>query len=314
MGMPKPASRPRVALFATCLVDLVRPSVGFAAAKLLEKAGCAVEVPSQTCCGQPAFNSGDRRTARDLALQMQVLAATLTDPGYRQEGVERFRKGIENFFSTRDETPARVLGAASGAVLSDGDPRFSLQPKEAYMALDYAGLFDLVADEPTKVGDSGHTPADVIAMGVGDQDVRDVAGLKSGGGERGHEQVLRVHLAARAGVDQDEAVAVAGQQRLDRQADGVGRLAGGGQGLGDRGLIGPGERLAVHRQRDAAVPQGPGLKLPDLKGMNVLAGRRLGRRGVPSVRGQLTGSKRRYGQDGGEGDQAHEDPPLERTL
>ena len=70
MGMPKPASRPRVALFATCLVDLVRPSVGFAAAKLLEKAGCAVEVPSQTCCGQPAFNSGDRRTARDLALQM----------------------------------------------------------------------------------------------------------------------------------------------------------------------------------------------------------------------------------------------------
>jgi L-lactate dehydrogenase complex protein LldE len=70
MGMPKPASRPRVALFATCLVDLVRPSVGFAAAKLLEKAGCVVEVPSQTCCGQPAFNSGDRRTARDLALQM----------------------------------------------------------------------------------------------------------------------------------------------------------------------------------------------------------------------------------------------------
>lgn len=61
---------PRVALFATCLVDMVRPSVGFATAKLLEKAGCVVEVPPQTCCGQPAFNSGDRRTARDLALQM----------------------------------------------------------------------------------------------------------------------------------------------------------------------------------------------------------------------------------------------------
>lgn len=66
----KPGSKPRVALFATCLVDMVRPSVGFAAATLLERAGCIVEVPPQTCCGQPAFNSGDRRTSRDLALQM----------------------------------------------------------------------------------------------------------------------------------------------------------------------------------------------------------------------------------------------------
>ena len=58
----------KVALFVTCLVDLFRPSVGFASAKLLEQAGCQVEVPAeQTCCGQPAFNSGDARTARDLA-------------------------------------------------------------------------------------------------------------------------------------------------------------------------------------------------------------------------------------------------------
>ena len=58
---------PRVGLFVTCLVDLMRPSVGFAAAKLLEDAGCTVEVPVQTCCGQPAYNSGDRSTTRDLA-------------------------------------------------------------------------------------------------------------------------------------------------------------------------------------------------------------------------------------------------------
>jgi L-lactate dehydrogenase complex protein LldE len=62
--------RPRVGLFATCLVDLIRPSVGFAAAKLIEDSGCEVVVPSQTCCGQPAFNSGDRATARALALQI----------------------------------------------------------------------------------------------------------------------------------------------------------------------------------------------------------------------------------------------------
>ena len=62
-------SVPRVGLLVTCLVDLMRPSVGFAAVKLLEQAGCVVEVPSQTCCGQPAFNSGDRATARKLAAQ-----------------------------------------------------------------------------------------------------------------------------------------------------------------------------------------------------------------------------------------------------
>ena len=62
------ARPPRVGLFVTCLVDLYRPSVGFAAIRLLEQAGCQVEVPrAQTCCGQPAYNTGDRATARDLA-------------------------------------------------------------------------------------------------------------------------------------------------------------------------------------------------------------------------------------------------------
>ncbi len=62
--------QPRAGLFVTCLVDLVRPSVGFAAARLIEAAGCDVIVPQmQTCCGQPAYNSGDRKTSRTLALQ-----------------------------------------------------------------------------------------------------------------------------------------------------------------------------------------------------------------------------------------------------
>ncbi len=63
-------AKPRVGLFVTCLVDLMRPSVGFAAVKLLEDAGCTVEAPVQTCCGQPAYNSGDRGTTRDLAMRM----------------------------------------------------------------------------------------------------------------------------------------------------------------------------------------------------------------------------------------------------
>jgi len=61
----------RVALFVTCLVDLFRPTVGFAAVKLLEEAGCTVEVPrAQTCCGQPAYNSGDRADAKAIAMQV----------------------------------------------------------------------------------------------------------------------------------------------------------------------------------------------------------------------------------------------------
>ncbi len=65
---PALAERPRVGLFVTCLVDLFRPNVGFAAVKLLEDAGCEVGVPDlQVCCGQPAYNSGDGADTRALA-------------------------------------------------------------------------------------------------------------------------------------------------------------------------------------------------------------------------------------------------------
>lgn len=66
---PQPALR--VGLFVTCLVDLFRPSVGFAALKLLEDAGCEVHVPvSQTCCGQPAWNSGDKADTAEIAKEV----------------------------------------------------------------------------------------------------------------------------------------------------------------------------------------------------------------------------------------------------
>jgi len=63
----------RVGLFTTCLVDLMRPSIAFAALKLLENAGYEVTVPAaQTCCGQPGWNSGDRESARSLAEKLIV--------------------------------------------------------------------------------------------------------------------------------------------------------------------------------------------------------------------------------------------------
>lgn len=58
----------QVGLLATCLIDLFRPSAGFAAVKLLEQAGFELVVPeAQTCCGQPAYNGGDARAAQGIA-------------------------------------------------------------------------------------------------------------------------------------------------------------------------------------------------------------------------------------------------------
>ncbi|MFK7944476.1 MAG: (Fe-S)-binding protein [Paracoccaceae bacterium] len=67
--MTKPEN-PRVALMVTCLVDTIRPAVGWSSVKLLEDAGCSVSVPAQTCCGQPNWNSGDKVGAADLARTM----------------------------------------------------------------------------------------------------------------------------------------------------------------------------------------------------------------------------------------------------
>ncbi|PKP92798.1 MAG: peptidase M16 [Alphaproteobacteria bacterium HGW-Alphaproteobacteria-14] len=113
-----------------------------------------------------AFTASATTTPRDLLLQLQVLAATLTDPGYRPEGVERFRKNIDNFFNTLDSTPGRALSSVSGAILSDNDPRFSLQPKEAFFALDYDGLRAAISDRFARgaieiglVGDLGEDTA-----------------------------------------------------------------------------------------------------------------------------------------------------------
>ncbi|MBB4268074.1 (Fe-S)-binding protein [Roseospira visakhapatnamensis] len=77
---PSPGG-PRVALLVTCLVDLFRPPVGFAALRLLEQAGCVVTVPeAQTCCGQPAFNAGDRVAAtRQARFMVEALAAEAVD-------------------------------------------------------------------------------------------------------------------------------------------------------------------------------------------------------------------------------------------
>jgi L-lactate dehydrogenase complex protein LldE len=58
----------QVSLFVTCIVDQLFPRVGLAMAEVLEQAGWQVDFPeAQTCCGQPAYNSGYRDEARVVA-------------------------------------------------------------------------------------------------------------------------------------------------------------------------------------------------------------------------------------------------------
>jgi L-lactate dehydrogenase complex protein LldE len=63
-------SLPKVGLFYTCLVDTLKPNVAKATVKLVESADFKVVIPeNQTCCGRPAFNSGNRRLSREIAKQ-----------------------------------------------------------------------------------------------------------------------------------------------------------------------------------------------------------------------------------------------------
>lgn len=96
--------------------------------------------------GGDAFEMRGTTTPRDLDLQLALLAAAITDPGYRAEGEARFRRNIANFFNGKDATPGRALGNALGGILSDDDPRFTLQPEEAYGALTFERLREAIGE------------------------------------------------------------------------------------------------------------------------------------------------------------------------
>ena len=92
------------------------------------------------------FDATAQTTPADLALQLQLLTAYLTDPGYRPEGQVLYRQNVARFFARKDATPGSALGAAIGGILADNDPRFTLQPPAAYQALDFAGLKATIGD------------------------------------------------------------------------------------------------------------------------------------------------------------------------
>ena len=73
-----PERSPRVGLFVTCLVDLLRPSVGFAAAKLLSDAGCEVEVPTTQTWATEGCSATTSSTSRGYTLKPPVTIMSLT--------------------------------------------------------------------------------------------------------------------------------------------------------------------------------------------------------------------------------------------
>lgn len=120
-----------------------------------------------------AFVSTALTTRRDLALQLQLLAATITDPGFRPEADALYRQSMSNFFARLDATPSSALSNRLPGILSGGDPRFTLQPAEDYQRLTFAKLKQDIGDrlahgaiELTLVGDFDPDAAIALAAGT----------------------------------------------------------------------------------------------------------------------------------------------------
>ncbi|WP_161792410.1 M16 family metallopeptidase [Croceibacterium mercuriale] len=96
--------------------------------------------------GEDRFTLSASTTPADLTLQLQLLAAALTDPGYRPEGEQQHRRSVADFFARAAATPEGTLATQLGAILSDNDPRFSLQPRAEQEAASFADLRATMAD------------------------------------------------------------------------------------------------------------------------------------------------------------------------
>ena len=131
--------------------------------------------------GDDSFRMGATTTPRDLELQLQLMAASLSDPGFRPTGEAQYRQSVDAFFNRKDATAESALGNALGAIASDDDPRFSLQQRQDYMALTMAALRDAIGDrlangavELALVGDFDEQAAiDMVARTLGALPVRE---------------------------------------------------------------------------------------------------------------------------------------------
>ena len=141
--------------------------------------------------GDDAFVAGAATTPSDLELQLQLLAAYLTDPGYRPEGEEQYKLGIANFFARLRATPGSALSAAQGAILSDNDPRFSLGDPREYQALTFAKLRSDIGER------LAHGALEIAIVGDIDEDQTIALVAKTFGALPPREPVFGAWAAAR---------------------------------------------------------------------------------------------------------------------
>jgi zinc protease len=92
------------------------------------------------------FGAAGAVVPKDLDLQMQLLAAFLTDPGKREEAVRLFRRGLPEWYSRLDATPQSALAVAIGKTMNGDDPRFIVPDQEKLTAADFAELDKVLGD------------------------------------------------------------------------------------------------------------------------------------------------------------------------
>ncbi|WP_338240703.1 M16 family metallopeptidase [Aurantiacibacter hainanensis] len=121
------------------------------------------------------FRFSDTTTPRDLELQLQVYTATIADSAYRPTGEPQYYRNVENWFARQYATPSAAFSSDIGGIISDGDPRFTLQPKDEYLSLTFARLRDDISErlangaiEVALVGDIDESAAiDMVASTLG---------------------------------------------------------------------------------------------------------------------------------------------------
>ncbi|WP_428630824.1 M16 family metallopeptidase [Sphingopyxis sp.] len=93
-----------------------------------------------------SFGGSAVTSPEDFGLQAKLMAAYLTHPGYRPDGLALIRRVLPQQYAANDATPAAVLGRDAGGILANDDPRSQTPPLDKLMALDWAQLKPVIAD------------------------------------------------------------------------------------------------------------------------------------------------------------------------
>ena len=96
-----------------------------------------------------AFGGSALTSPEDFALQAKLMAAFLTHPGYRPDGLALIRRVLPQQYAANDATPAAVIGRDAGGILANDDPRSQTPPLDKLLTLNWAQLKSAVADSFT---------------------------------------------------------------------------------------------------------------------------------------------------------------------